>query len=512
MDELKKILEQLKAINNRLDKRKRMTIVISAILTIAVIITLVSLTNHIRYEVLFSGLDPGEAGTIVTKLKESGVSYQLKNGGSTILVPDSQVYDLRLDLASQGLPQSGSVGYEIFDKNNIGSTDFVQKINYRRALEGELARTIATLSEVVAARVHLVIPEDRLFVEEKKETTASITLKLKPGRTLSVFQIQGIANLVSASVEGLHPDAITIIDSNSNLLSQPHKSNSLIAMSSNQMEMKQSVENYYGEKLKSVLEQVVGKNRVAVQVAVELNFDQVERTIEKYDPDNVVVISEQRDSQVTNSADGKTPQKSENTVTNYEVNKTVEKIVQDVGNIKRISAAVMVDGKYVPPPAAAKNTPPQYVPLAANELNQMQEIVKSAIGYSAERQDEVKVVNMPFDRTQVEQEKTELTQFEKKIFWEKIIRWVVYLLLALVVVYALWRVIKAFKTVLTSNPTQQPSTFSIPTSSQEAIEMELLPEMKNNLELQKSIAGLTKKNPDDAAKLLKAWLAEDAHA
>jgi len=507
MEILNKYWQEIVKIYKSLDNQKRIFILGGSVATVFLIVLLVRFTVNANYEVLFSGLDNSEAGTIVEKLREQNVSYQLKNGGTTIMVPSSKVYDLRLDMASQGLPQSGTVGYEIFDKNNIGVTDFIQKINFRRALEGELSRTISTFGEVNSARVHLVIPEQSLFVEDQKETTASITVKLKPGSSLAMRQIQAIGNLVAASVEGLHPNNVTIVDSNGNILAQPSGSSSLLSLSSNQMELKRNVENYYSERVKSLLENVVGKDRAAVQITVDLNFDQVEKTETKFDPDNVVVISEQKNVQTTgNTAEG-TPDRTEDVTTNYEVNKTVQRIVQDIGSINRISVAAMVDGKYQVPPGAAEDTPPQYVPLTTNELNQLSDIVKSAVGFSQLRQDEVQVVNLPFDNSHLDQESKELASLEKRMFWENIAKRFFYLFLIALGGFTLWKFSKSFKKIFSFKEGGGP-ILSLD-SGDENVNFEISPDIKNNVRLQQTISKLTKEKPGESAKLLKAWLVED---
>ena len=505
MEILTKYWEEIKKINANLDNRKRMFILGSATATVFLIVILVTFATKINYGVLFSGLDPNEAGVIVEKLKEQNVSYQLKGNGNTILVPNSKVYDLRLEMAAQGLPQTGIIGYEIFDKNNIGTTDFIQKINARRALEGELSRTIATLNEVKSVRLHLVIPEPSLFLEDKKDATSSIALNLLPGHKLNTQQIQGISNLVAASVEGLSADNVTIIDSFGNILKQPANEESLFSLSSNQMEIKRNVENYYSEKLKSLLENVVGKDRVAVQVTAELNFDRVDRTVTKFDPDNIIVVSEQKNTH-SSGTDNNNPDKTEDVTTNYEVSRTVERIIQDVGNIKRISVAVMVDGKYQTP---AGGTNPQYVAYTSNELTQLDGIVKSAVGFAAARGDEVKVVNLPFDYTIQDQEAVAMAEFEKKIFWENTIKKAIYLLVTLAIAFAFFKIYRSFKTIIMP---YFPNKKSLVSPNEQELELDLFQENPEHVQLQKTIAKLSKTNPGDAAKLVKAWLVEDAYA
>ncbi len=511
MENLQQFWQEIKNIYTALDIRKRYFILFGSISSVLLILLLVHFFTTVNYEVLFSDLDPSEAGTIIEKLKEEKVSYRLESGGSKILVPSAKVYDLRLELAARGLPQVGTIGYEIFDKNSLGTTDFVQKINYRRALEGELARTISWLDEIKSARVHLVIPEQHLFVEDQKQTTASITIRLKPGCSISVRQIQGISNLVAASVEGLRAEQVTIVDSNGSILTHPLNSNSFLALSSSQVELKRNIENYYSDKLKSLLEKVVGKGKVAVQVTADLNFDKVDRTITKYDPDDPVVLSEVKKIRSVANGENGTPEKIEDITTNYEISKTIERLVPELGNIKRISVAVMVDGKYqIPaenPVTGITKTQPEYVPLSDEEMEQLRNIVKSAVGFSPDRQDEVIVVNMPFDYSHMEEEKVALAEFEKRTFLEKILKIAVYLFIALLIFFVLLKILKFIKTIMA--PYLYDKDRSLPGIG-DNIDIGMLKDRKDSIRMQQIVSNMSKKNPNDAAKLVKTWLTDDS--
>lgn len=508
----KKYLENIKEFYERLDSRQRVLLMIGTGITLTVFILLTSLATRTSYGVLYTELDAAEAGTIVQKLKEENVEFKLENGGSTILVSKSEIYDLRLQLAAQGLPQSGGIGYELFDKNNIGMTDFLQKMNYKRALEGELARTITTISKIKAARVHLVIPEERLFDENQKEATASITTKLKPGLRLSQSETNAIANLVAASVEGLSPDNITIVDTYGKILSQPQESTSLLAKTSNQIDLQNKIEQYYKNKVESILENVIGSNRAAVQVSVELNFDQVERTAEKYDPDNSVIVSQEKNTQTGEGGNGKIPQKTESLISNYESNKVVEHIVQEVGNIKRLSVAVLVDGKYEVPPGSPEGTEPQYLPMSVTELTQIQNIVKNTVGYSEVRQDNVVVENMAFDRSLITLEAESLSKMERQLFWETWITRLIYGCLLILIAFGLKKFFKQFKSIFNSKSSNSPLfALESPAPAGDPFDLEISADSANSARLQQTISNLTKEQPTDAAKLLKAWLIEDKH-
>lgn len=385
-------------------------------ITLAFVVALIVTTVFVfrpKYETLYVGLEQSEAGQIVEKLKESKVPYKLENGGATISVPRKDIYDIRLRLASEGLPRSGAVGYEIFDKSNLGMTDFLQKVNFRRALEGELAKSICSIGEVKSARVHLVIPEPRLFQEDRKEATASVILNLRGARSISNRQVEGIAYLVASSVEGLNPDNVTILDSSGRLLSEKNYGSGVTGLSSSQLEMQKNVESYLESKARGMLDPIIGASKSVVTVSAELNFEQVEKTMENYDPDNLTIRSEERtqekssESNIKEGGNGKTTSNSvENVVTNYEVNKTVQHVISQMGNIKRLSVAMVVDGSYKAAPGEDGTQTQQYVPRSQEELDKFASIVKGAVGYNIDRNDIFEIANVAFDIKPEVEEKT----------------------------------------------------------------------------------------------------------
>jgi flagellar M-ring protein FliF len=271
--------QQLTGLVARLSAGQKALLAGVALASVVAIALLVSVVNRPSLGILFSNLAPEDAGTIVEKLRERKIDYELQDGGRSILVPQNSIYDLRLSLAGEGLPHSSVVGYEIFDRTNLGVSDFVQKVNYRRALEGELARTILQLNEVEGARVHLVMPARALFKEDEHPATASVVLKLRSGHRLSEGSVQGIANLVSASVEGMESRNVTIVDSRGALLSSRQDEGTMASLSTSQLEMQQKVEQHLARKAQTLLEGAVGAGNAIVQVAAELDFRQVERTL-----------------------------------------------------------------------------------------------------------------------------------------------------------------------------------------------------------------------------------------
>lgn len=320
------------------------------------------------YQPLFTGLATEDASTVVAKLKEQKIPYRLGVNGTTISVPKEKVYDVRLLLASQNaLPGAGGIGLELFDKTNYGMTEFMQGINYKRAIQGELTRTINQMPEIRASRVHIAIPEKTLFTEREKDVTASVFLKLKQGRELGREQIAGIVQLVAGSIEGLKADNVVVIDSSGKILHKSGDGNSAFGMSSQEYELQRNVEKKIEESVQSMLQTFLMNTRSIVRASVDLNLRKVEKVEEEYTPDKAVVTSQKKNREKSISGKAKAggvpgvaagaaaaaaklkqtgPKQEEQNLnemeredsqTNYEVSKTVRKIVEPFGDIKHLS-------------------------------------------------------------------------------------------------------------------------------------------------------------------------------
>ena len=400
---------------------QRFIILLALAGSVAGLVAVTLWTQQPDMQVLFANLAIDDASGIIDKLKDAKVPYETTNGGTTILVPNAQVHDLRLEMAGQGLPHGGGVGYEIFDRTTMGMSDFVQKLNYRRALQGELARTITQMPEVERARVHLAIPERRLFATEQDRARASIVVSLRSSQTLTKAQIQGIVHLVSSSVEGLQARDVTVVDGHGNLLSNTSTDESA-GLSGTQMEYQRTLEKDIETRIQSMLERIVGVNKAVVRVSSVLDFRKIETTEERYDPNGQVVRSEQRgqerssgvngtsggvpgvESNVPGGTEAESGQSSSNNnqtkneTVNYEISRTVSRIVEPTGTIKKLSVAVLVDGTYEGGKAgeAAVDQPKKYVARSEEEMKRIEDIVKKAMGYSTERQDQVEVVSIQF--------------------------------------------------------------------------------------------------------------------
>lgn len=362
---------------------------------------------------LYSNLDLREAGSITQQLEQSGVHYEVRGDGSTIFVPRDQVASTRLMLSGHGLPTSGSVGYEIFDSNNaLGQTDFVQQLNRQRALEGELGRTIRSLDGVTTARVHLVLPRRQLFEDEAQQPTASITIGVG-GRSPTSEQVHAVQNLVAGAVPNLSPDRVTIIDQHGRTLSSASDGAAGAAE-----DRRNAVETELQHTVQSIVEGVVGPGHARVQVNADVDSSQVTTQQETYDPNGQVVRSEETGEEAsaenqastngavsaatnipgapaapTGAANAGNNTHHNTSTTNYEISRTTRTEVTAPGAIRRVSVAVAVDGITA---AGPHGRPGAYTPRSAQEMQRIEELVKAAIGFSADRHDQVTVVNVRF--------------------------------------------------------------------------------------------------------------------
>ncbi len=382
-------------------------------LSIAVFSFLIIQARVADYQLLYANLSEADAGSVVNWLKTKDIPYQLKNGGKNIWIGVEKIYDTRLDLAANGLPRGGDVGFEIFDKQSFALTDYVQKVNHTRALQGELARTITSLDPVESTRVHLAIPEKHLFKNQQKNPTASVIVSLAHGRQLDPDQVQGILHLVAGSITGLTPENVKIIDSNGVVLDGQNKRDSEELLTIDMLSFQQDVEQRLQMRAQDLLDTIMGKNKAMVRVTADLDFSKVEKTQELYDAEEPVVRSEQinQESNGTQTTGGipgvqsnlqgniaelgnaEPPSMKSSRTTNYEISKTISKIVNPVGTIKSLSVSILVADRQVSGDGSEK---PTSVPLTDEELKSIEKMVTSALGIIPERGDIINVVSMPF--------------------------------------------------------------------------------------------------------------------
>jgi len=504
-----------------LPMKKMIVLLTVAALAITAGILLISWLQKADQQLLFANLSEEDAGAIIQKLNEQKIPYTTSGGG--IMVPADKVYEVRLQLASQGLPQGGGVGFELFDKTNFTMTDFVQKLNYRRALQGELSRTIRSLAEVEQCRVHLAVPEKTLFMQKDEKPKASVLLKLRPGRRLSQGQVQGIVHLVSSSVEGLDPKDVSVVNSNGDMLTAVVDEN--FAMSGGQLDYQRNYERELEAKVIGMLEPVVGRGKVKARVAASLDFTKVEKTEEKYDPDSQVARSEQRNVEKTTGATsggvpgvasnlpGKqqpvqtqpgTPAVSDkkNETINYEITKTISHVISPTGEIKKLSAVVLVDGTYA---AAQGQADKKYSPRTEEEVRQFEDMVKKAVGFSADRGDEVKVVNMPFEVIQQDDAVEATAASAPSPVMPMVTTASKYLVPLIGVVLLFLFVIKPLmSTVTVPVRASLPQTAALPQTVAELQKSIAAPDRSSREQL----IEWAKKNPKDATNLVKGWLEE----
>jgi flagellar M-ring protein FliF len=480
----------------RLNPNQRLLFGTLGLAFVVLVISLGVWAGRPQYGILFANLDPADGSAIIDKLRSEKVPYRVQDGGRTILVPEDKVYETRLSMAGNGLPGSGT-GYEILDTNKLGWTDFVQKFQYRRALEGEIARTIQTLQEIQAARVHLVTPEPSLFVAEEKPATASVVLRLKPGAVLNGDHVQGIVHLVSSAVEGLAPENVTLIDTRGNLLSRP-SSDPRLGATSDQIGLTRGVEEQLTGKVQSQLEAVLGPGKSVVRIAAEMDYQKAERTVESYDADNPVIRSEQKQDET--KSDGS---RSESSTTNYEISKTVEHRIEPIGKIKRLTASVFVDGTYKALPKGQK----EYVPRTPEEMQKFQNSIKTALGFDATRGDQLTVENIAFDNTSLEQERKEMEQSQR---WNLLSALGGRLVTAAVLVVLLLMVMQGLKRMkpAVGGPAGQRVNLQVDAP------LDFLPEgpkeNSRSLLIQKKVQSLAQENPENLARLLRVWMREEA--
>lgn len=400
MDQLLEFVSKLKEVFSSFSSAKKISLLAATVVAFAGIGLIVYWSGQVDYRVLFSNLSSEDAGSIVTKLQEKKVPYRLSPGGDAVSVPAEKVAELRLEMATSGLPQGGGVGFEIFDQKSFGSSEFEQQINYRRALQGELTRTINSLEEIQQSRVHLALPKDSLFIEQQKKSTASVTVKLKAGKSLRPPQVEGIAHLVASSVEGMHPEDVLIVDSKGNVLSNVSSDSRIAKMTTAQIDYQRAAEKEMSTRIQSLLENVVGKGKAVVRVSAEMDFSVTEQTEEKYDPDSPVVRSVKRMTDKTAlpanaSADSAIPEqdKTDETI-NYEINRVVSKTVLPVGAVRKISVAVLIDGVYAKNDKGAE----VYQPRTKKDLDSLAGLVQKAVGINTARGDQIVVTEMPFSK------------------------------------------------------------------------------------------------------------------
>ncbi|MGF6611818.1 flagellar M-ring protein FliF [Paraburkholderia sp. WSM4175] len=402
----------------------RAPLVFAVALLVAVVAGLFLWSRAPSYKVLYSNLSDRDGGSIITALQQANIPYKLSESGSAILVPAEQVHEMRLRLASQGLPKSGSVGFELMDNQKFGISQFDEQINYQRALEGELERTIEAISSVKSARVHLAIPKPSVFVRDKEAPSAAVLVNLYPGRVLDEGQVVAITHMVASAVPEMPVRGVTILDQDGNLLTQPANGSGLDAT---QLKFRQQIERNTQQRIDTILAPLFGAGNARSQVSADIDFSHSEQTSENYGPNGnprQAAIRSQQSSSATEMSQGgasgvpgalsnQPPQPAsapivagngassvtttpvsdrKDSTTNYELDKTVRHVDQPMGGIRRLSVAVVVNYLRVVDPKGHVTMQP----VSADKLAQITQLVKDAMGFDASRGDSVNVVNSAF--------------------------------------------------------------------------------------------------------------------
>ncbi|WP_313111690.1 flagellar basal-body MS-ring/collar protein FliF [Pseudescherichia sp.] len=460
---------------NRLRANPRIPLLIAGAAAIAIIVAMVLWAKQPDYRVLYSNVSDQDGGAIVTQLTQMNIPYRFSETGGAIEVPADKVHELRLRLAQLGLPKGGAVGFELLDQEKFGISQFSEQVNYQRALEGELARTIETLGPVTSARVHLAMPKPSLFVREQKSPSASVTVNLAPGRAMDEGQISAVVHLVSSAVAGLPPGNVTLVDQSGRLLTQSNTSGH--DLNDAQLKYAADVEGRVQRRIEAILSPIVGNGNVHAQVNAQIDFDNKEQTEEQYHPNgnpseavmrsrqlneseqvggpypggvpgalsnqpapanNAPITAnapqngqqnqnaQQTTTSTANSAGPRNTQRNE--TTNYEVDRTIRHTKMNVGDVQRLSVAVVVNYRTL-----ADGKP---LPLNADQLKQIEDLTREAMGYSQQRGDTLNVVNSQFNAT--DESAGELPFWQQQAFIDQLMtagRW----LLVLIVAWLLWR-------------------------------------------------------------------------
>jgi flagellar M-ring protein FliF len=461
---LSKLLAQLRDIWSQLGATQRINVLAATFVLIAGLGVLAFWSSHADYGLLYGGLSDTEAAKVIAALDDAKVPYKTGSGGSSILVPTDKIYAMRMQLAGRGIPSGDGVGFEIFDKANFGISDFVQRANYTRAIEGELARTISQIDEVQSARVMIVMPENRLLLDKDTYPTASVFVHVRGTSQLQSQSINSIRFLVANSVEGLKPNHVSVVDNLGNVLSENTDDDSLTGLTSTQLVARRNLEQYLAKKAQDMLDKVLGPGQAIVRVSADINYDTLTRSDEKFDPDGQVIRTQTKNDQNTDSStitsttpagiSGNTPANTNNTqaaappvnntqnhtttsTVEYEIGKTTSNVVETAGGIKRLTASVSIAAQEQGAGEARK-----IVPRTPQELDQLRSIVSSAVGIDTTRGDSISLEELAFNNDFATEVTHDLDQQQKEDFWMDLARNATYPALAVVAFVILLRLLK----------------------------------------------------------------------
>jgi len=524
---------------------QRVALAVTAVAVVAGLFALTRWRRESDFRPLYTELEPADAAALIARLKESGSDYRLSEDGRTISVPSARVAELRLSMAAAGLPRNGRIGFELFDKTTFGASEFTEQVNYARALEGELERSVASIAEVEQARVHLTFPKDSVFTESRQPAKASVLVKLRPGARLSPQSIQAVCYLVASAVQGLTPEAVSVIGMDGSLLNRPRKTVSLDGQESTDalLEYRQSVERDLLQKINTTLEPLLGPEKFRASISVECDFTSGEQSEETFDPTRSVMVSSQtsEDSSGTPLASGVpgtasnlprptsrpsvsqtgTYRRMENIT--YESSRVVRRLKLPVGSLRRLSAAVLVDHdlKWTGQGPAKR---PLLEPPSPERLKAIHDIVAGVIGFNADRGDQLIVESLPFDST-LHVEPMAFTggspsrvgpSWLEKIPWLRSPLLITILAAASLLLGAsLWLVVRKFsghgKVELKSPPElgPGPQAEAVTAPAQQPARELPAPPLKRSDTLTESVKEMVKQDPEATAQVIRTWLVDE---
>lgn len=531
---------------NQLTPNQKLGGLVAVAMAIAVLVGVWTWSRSVEYSILFSNISDRDGGQIIASLQQMNIPYKFSEGGGAVLVPAAQVHDARLRLASQGLPKGGLVGFEVMETQKLGASQFLEQINYQRALEGELARSIQTLQAVQAARVHLAIPKSSAFLRDEQKPTASVVLGLYSGRALEPGQVAGIVHLVASSVPQLAPSSVSVIDQNGNLVSQNGDTARDAGLDPTQLKYLRDLEQNTARRIESILEPIVGSGNARVQVAADVDFTQTEQVAETYTPNPVpnVAIRSQQTAEAGSAplpavgvpgalsnqppapatapvtvpplAGGAAPagtpaanagaaalasNMSRNATTNYELDKTIRHTRGGTGSIKRLSVAVVVNQKKTPPDKDGKS---KSVPLSETEMQQVNDLVREAMGYNKARGDTLNVANVSFTAPEKET-LTEIPLWKSPEVVAMARESVKYIVVAIVALLLWGRIIKPLFHAWLSAAEERRRKLEL-ANKQTEIEQEAPPPVRDyNVKLAEA-RDLAKQDPKVVAEVIKGWV------
>ena len=549
MEFLNRIMKQIGEFLAGQSVQKKIAMSVTAAAIVAGVIGLFVWAGNRTYMPLMTNLSPEDSANVLRILREKNIPFRVDASGKNISVSPENIDQLRMDLAIQGMPQSSVVGYEVFDKTNLGQTSFVQKVNQKRALEGELMRTVNSIHGVRRSRIHLAIPQKSTFVEDQKKPSASVVLDLEPGTVLNDKQIFGIGNLVARAVEGLDPADVSIVDSLGKTLSK-NNGDTLSQLTASQNDFKQNVEREMERNIEEMMSRIVGDGHVVARVTADLDFNAVSEKQVTYDQDGAAIRSQQHNNQSmqgfrpsasgvagaqSNTPLAQTPAaptstkttdtKVDGDITNYAVPETVKTTTKAPGQIKRLSVAVVVDGKIIKTKDKDGVVQSKTEAWAPEKLKEFESIIASAAGIDKKRGDSLEVKNMEFTQTDFSDAEALLAEREKKAYMQSL---VLYAGMGLVIVLFFFMVVRPFIKWITDNTSDGVETF-LPQTLEELEKLQsgaatlpgledAVPGMPEQVDPEKiesemvkeKVVTLVDANPQKAALILRDWLVAPA--